>query len=101
MSPAVPSTTSWASSYASPQKNRDTSADSQWKSSVSRAITFGSPKQRQASATNQASADNSKCAREHFEASRWSDRSKWGFDFYNEVPIKNNRYDWKSCSSKR
>jgi len=33
--------------------------------------------------------------RKEFESLRKSESNKWNFDFYNERPIKEGRYEWK------
>jgi len=65
-----------------------------WKSSVSRAITFGSPT---------SSEKVSKFMRDQFETMRYCDRNKWNFDFYSEKPASSksghSSYDWKKSMS--
>ena len=68
-------------------------------SSVSRAITFGSPISRE---------KVNKMVREQMDQMRFCDRAKWGFDFYSERPASScsnsssssseSKYEWKKSS---
>lgn len=96
----VHSSSPWSSrSHKSSVENKTASMVSEqnskqpWKSSVSRAITFGSP----------TSSDKvSKFMRDQLETIRWYDRQRWGFDFVSEMPSNSgsSHYEWKkkSCS---
>ena len=60
------------------------------KSPVSRAITFGTPLSRD---------KVHKLVREQMEHMSWCDRAKWGFDFLNEKPTNDSKYEWKKSGS--
>lgn len=78
------------SSWTQLQQRKDSSDSLKNKSSVSRAITFGSPLSRD---------KVHKLVRDQMDSMRCLDRAKWGFDFYNEKQTNDSKYEWKKSSS--
>lgn len=61
------------------------------KAPVSRAITFGSP-------ISNKKMTNHQLMRDQMDQVRICEKSKWGFDFFNETPLSSSKYDWKKKS---
>lgn len=62
------------------------------KAPVSRAITFGSP------ISSKKMNNNYQIVRDQMDQMRIFEKSKWGFDFFNEAPLSSSKYDWKKKS---
>lgn len=63
------------------------------KAPVSRAITFGSP------ISSKKMDNNYHLVRDQMDQMRICEKSRWGFDFFNETPLSSSKYDWKKNSS--
>lgn len=61
------------------------------KAPLSRAITFGSP-------ISNKKMSNYQLVRDQMDQVRICEKSKWGFDFFNETPLSSSKYDWKKKS---
>lgn len=88
---SVDSISSWTQlQQRSSKSSSDSLKNAGHKSSVSRAITFGSPLSRD---------KVHKLVRDQMDSMRCLDRAKWGFDFYSEKATSDSKYEWKKSSS--